>query len=247
MEQMFAMLPISGYGPDVVVSDGVLVETLRYRVTPRPSSKFRTLLDPAELFGASGTQSTVRTVVRDGDPREVELQIEHELRGFSLSERLVCDARGDRLRGRTLTRHLSTSDEVAREELVAFDRGPIRLPATTYPEVMLPFLMRGQPRDGQRRAAWSWTNDRFVARVYYERRKTVQIVVPAGHFEAELVWMYPDLNDWIALGNVVTRLVKPLIPRYDIWFESRSPYRVLRFEGPYGPPGAPEVVLELSR
>jgi hypothetical protein len=31
-----------------------------------------------------------------------------------------------------------------------------------------------------------------------------------------------------------------------MWFEEAAPYRCLRFEGPYGPPGAPEVVLELA-
>ena len=57
--------------------------------------------------------------------------------------------------------------------------------------------------------------------------------------------MYPDLNDWISLGSVVTRLARPLLPHYDMWFEPFAPYRVLRYEGPYGPPVAPEIVLEL--
>ena len=78
-------------------------------------------------------------------------------------------------------------------------------------------------------------------------RKKMRIDVPAGRFNAALVWMYPDLNDWIAMGSMVTRLVKPLLPRYDIWFEVSSPHRVLRFEGPYGPPGAAEIVLELAK
>jgi hypothetical protein len=29
-------------------------------------------------------------------------------------------------------------------------------------------------------------------------------------------------------------------------FEAGSPNRLVRFERPYGPPGAPEIVLELS-
>jgi hypothetical protein len=45
---------------------------------------------------------------------------------------------------------------------------------------------------------------------------------------------------------VITKLAKPLLPRYDMWFETVPPYRVARFEGPFGPPGAPEIVLELA-
>jgi hypothetical protein len=58
--------------------------------------------------------------------------------------------------------------------------------------------------------------------------------------------MYPDLNDWVPLGAVLTRLAKPLLPKYHMWYERKSPYKLARFEGPYGPPGAPELVLELS-
>jgi hypothetical protein len=57
--------------------------------------------------------------------------------------------------------------------------------------------------------------------------------------------MYPDLNDWVSLGSVLNRLAKPLLPRYEMWFEASAPHRVVRYEGAFGPPGAPEVVLEL--
>jgi len=123
--------------------------------------------------------------------------------------------------------------------------GPITLPSPAYPEVALPFVMRGQPLNGKRRSVWSWTNDRMIARVYYEVRRTTTIDVPAGRFETAEVWMYPDLNDWISLGSVVTRLARPLLPRYNMWFEVAPPHGVIRFEGPYGPPSSPEIILEL--
>ncbi len=245
MEELFKVAPLQA-GDAVAGEDGALVETLRYRVRPRPSSKFKTLLDPARLFGDGGATSTVITRLDRAQPTACELDICHTLAGTAMRETLTCNVEHGRLRAVELSRTIDAAGSVARSEKVRFDNGPMELPAATYPEVMLPFVMRGQPLDGRRRAAYSWTNDRFVARVYYERRKRVTIDVPAGRFEAALVWMYPDLNDWIALGNVVTRLVKPLLPRYDIWFEVAPPHRVLRFEGPYGPPGAPEIVLELA-
>ncbi len=45
---------------------------------------------------------------------------------------------------------------------------------------------------------------------------------------------------------VLETLAKPLLPKYRMWFEVAKPNRVVRFEGPYGPPGAPEIVLELA-
>jgi hypothetical protein len=106
--------------------------------------------------------------------------------------------------------------------------------------------MRGQPFDGARRALYAWTSDRFVARVYYESRGKKEITVPAGRIAATEVWMYPDLNDWVPLGTVLTKMAKPFLPRYEMWFESAPPHRLVRFEGSYGPPGAPEVILELA-
>ena len=246
MEELFAKAPFRLGDPGVEETDAGLVETRTYRVTPRPTSKFKTLLDAHELFGGGGVHSTIVTTL-SADGATETLDVKHQLAGTVLYEHLACSIQGGRLKAQYLRRDVGEGDGLSRTEQVHFDRGPIRLPAATYPEVMLPFVMRGQPLDGRRRAAYSWTNDRFCARIYYEVRKKVSLQVPAGRFEAALVWMYPDLNDWIALGNMVTRLVKPFLPRYDIWFEAAPPYRVLRFEGPYGPPAAPEIVLELAQ
>jgi len=57
--------------------------------------------------------------------------------------------------------------------------------------------------------------------------------------------MYPDLNDWVKMGTALTKLAKPFLPRYSMWYEPAAPNRLLRFEGSYGPPGAPEIILEL--
>ena len=239
-ENLFVIPPIGA----AELADGWRTETLIYSAVPRPRPKFKGALSARQLFGASGGESRVTTRLKAD---VMELTVRHELAGAPLLEQLKADVQQGVMRPRELLRQLGPTDALARDERVRFDRNPLGLPEACYPEVMLPFLMRGQPLDGQRRSVWSWSNDRFVARVYYEFRKTVSLTVPAGTFSAALVWMYPDLNDWISLGGVVTRLAKPLLPRYDIWIERGPRRRVLRFEGPYGPPGAPEVVLALRR
>ena len=120
--------------------------------------------------------------------------------------------------------------------------------AVTAGVVLLPFVLRGQRFDGKRDFVFSWTNDRFVARVYFEvSKRSVKLDVPAGSFRTHEVVMYPDLNDWVPLGSLLTTLARPLLPKYTMWFEDEAPHRVVRFEGAYGPPGAPEVVLELEK
>ena len=85
-----------------------------------------------------------------------------------------------------------------------------------------------------------------MARVYCEWKGRQTLDVPAGKLETVEMSMYPDLNDWVNLGSMINTLAKPFLPKYRMWFEANAPHRVVRFEGPYGPPGAPEIVLELA-
>jgi hypothetical protein len=232
-------------------AEGWLEERLVYRVFPRPRPTFQTVIDVREMFGPQGGHSQITTRCRPAaEPGAVAQTLEavHELNGVSLEESLelvLLESGGGGLRAgrfeRTLRDH---GDALLRQEQAHLGAG-LTLPVATYPEVLIPFLLRAQPRDRHRRALYAWTSDRFVARVYYETRGHHRVEVPAGTFECAEVWMYPDLNDWIALGGVLTRLAKPFLPRYTMWFELSPPRRVVRFEGPYGPPGAPEVVIEL--
>ena len=96
------------------------------------------------------------------------------------------------------------------------------------------------------RSVYAWINDRFIAKVYVEVDGRRSITTNGRTHETIEVIMYPDLNDWIPLGAMLTRMVKPFVPKYRMWYAKQAPHRLIRFEGPYGPPGAPEIVLELT-
>jgi len=222
-------------------------EALRYRIRARPKPKFKTVLDATRLFGGGGGACRVSTRLRRGADRglDYELTIEHTLGQLRIRDHLTCRDEGG-LRAARLTRTQSADGAETRRQIADFDLPGLPLPRATYPDVLLPFVMRGQPLDGVTRAAYGWTSDSFVSRVYYESRQAMTIQVPAGRFRVREVWMYPDLNDWIPMGGVLTKLSKPLLPRYTMWYEEAAPHRVIRYEGAYGPPGAPELVLELE-
>ncbi len=218
-------------------------ETAEYAISPKKDRSFKTVLDAAKILDGDG-RSIVTTTPMSGNRLEVSL--EHRLSRSTIREacRFSC-AQG--LTTIELDRSLTDGGGTpCREERVDFTRGHLGLPEDLYPEVMLPFLLRAQPFDGERRAAYAWVVDRFVARIYFESRKRHTTKVPAGSFRTVEVLMFPDLNDWVPLSGLVTRLAWPFLPKYHMWYEEEPPHRLVRFEGPYGPPGAPEIVLEMT-
>ena len=217
-------------------------EVARFSVRPRENRAFHTSLDASDLF-TSKDPATI-TWVRDGATGKLEVHM--PVASGKFDEQCTFDTT-PHLRPAMFERSLRADDRVMRHEKADFASIVPKLPRATYPETMLPFLLRGHPLDSERRSLYAWICDRFVAKVYYEvHKKRALVQVPAGKFEATEVVMYPDINDWVHLGGIITKMIKPFLPKYHMWFVQRPTglHELVRFEGPYGPPGAPEIVLE---
>ncbi len=218
---------------------------LSYRLLPRKKKSFNTVLDARHLVDPDPTRLT--TVHIDAGPDGARFSVSHPVIDGRIDESLTCEATGEGLVSRRLVRSVyDQNDERVRHEDVRFDAGVIPLPPQAYPEVVLPFLLSWQPFDGKTRSLYAWINDRFVAKVQYRSLGRKNITLDGAKRAAVAMEMVPDLNDWVNLGRVLTKLAQPLLPRYRMWFDPAAPHTVLRFEGPYGPPGAPEIVLELT-
>lgn len=213
----------------------------RFRIAPRPKRSFNTVLDAARLIDAGDARSSEVALSREGDVLRVEAL--HPIRGGSIDEIYTASITPAGLRSESLVRRLSEGERVVRREEVDFRSKLIDLPETTYPEVLMPFLLNAFPQDGKKRSLHAWINDRFVARTYFEVSGRSTVEVSGRALAAFETILYPDLNDWVNLGAVATKLAKPLLPKYRMWYAVEAPHTLLRFEGPYGPPGAPEVVL----
>ena len=215
-------------------------QTLRYRTRPRSKRSFNTVLDAAELL-AEGSTTKATLAASNGS---VSLRVAIELRRGTMEDHVEHD---QGMSIRRLERRVAGVDGgPSREEIVDFTSTTHAIPKCTYVDVSAPFLLGGQPFDGKSRAIYTWICDRFIAKVYYESRGKKTIEVPAGRFESHEVVMYPDLNDWVSLPSIITKLSKPFLPKYHMWYETAAPHRLVLFEGPHGPPGAPEIVLELA-
>jgi hypothetical protein len=214
----------------------------QYRLTPRPKRAFNTILDANRLLipGSKG-----RLTFRDVAGGRVELATRYEIASGVIEESFIMRKTSRGLESERLQRRMyDTEGEVRRNEDVQFETG-LGLAPNTYPGVLLP-LMLGWPSGQRTRAFYSWINDRFVSRVYVETKGETRLQLPGGTRRANELVLYPDLNDFVRVGGTVARLAKPLMPQYHLWFEPDAPNRVLRFEGPYGPPGAPELIMELA-
>ncbi len=214
-------------------------ETLRYRTRAREKRSFRTVLDAADLFTDGGITSATWTKENDTYVLDVGL----EMRRGRATERVEHSAAMGLLRRER--RIYGEADARSREEIIEFASATHRLPDHTYVDTSAPFVLGTMPFDGKARSMYLWICDRFVAKVYYESHGNHSVTVPAGRFETTEVLLYPDLNDWVKLPSIITKLSKPFVPKYHMWYERES-RRLVRFEGPLGPPGAPEIVIELD-
>ncbi|CAN5489550.1 hypothetical protein BH09MYX1_BH09MYX1_18010 [soil metagenome] len=215
-----------------------------YRIGARAKRSFHGILDAAKLL-PSGSSTTRVELTRKGN--DVTLTVDNPLRVGSMRDELRADATASGVLLRSLVRELKSTEGgvIRREEVHDFSHDVFGFDRATYPEVALPFLLPWLPLDG-RKTLYAWINDRFVARVYLERGASAKLDLPIGQRRAIEVVMYPDLNDWVPLGALLSRRAKPFTPKYHMWFDETS-RELVRFEGPYGPPGAAEIVFELER
>jgi len=222
-----------------------VARAVEYLARPREKRSFHTVLEAGALLGGSHrTLTTKAECTADG----VALELHIELGGGHIRESFRAVAAADGLRAQTMTRTVTdASGEVVREERAEFSGRVLALPKAMYPEVMLPFMLGWFPLDGRRRSLYAWINDRFVARVYFESGKRTRVQLPCGRIDAIECVMYPDLEDWVPIGATLSHMAKPFMPKYRMWIEPVSPFTLLRFEGPYGPPGAPEFVIEMQQ
>jgi hypothetical protein len=218
--------------------------SMKFSLRAREKKSFNTVLDAHTLLSGATNPVSEATYAADGD--DVVLTMDHPIGEGRMREEIRLVRRGEGLVAQSLTRELfdRSGKELRRELVPDFWHGKLGLPPATYPEVALPFLLAWMPHDSQRRSVYAWINDRFIAKVYVEVERRTSITVAGRSHDVVEFLMYPDINDWVPLGSMLTRLVKPFLPKYHMWYERTAPYRLVRFEGPYGPPGAPELVLE---
>jgi len=241
----------------------------RYIVTPKLNPTFNSIVDAhALLYGddakeqpstsSSSTSSHPQKTfslkmwaeTNEQGSRRVFVRSSMELAKGNWWE--ICTfsvGRGGILLPEALERQAWMGELVLREERALFGQGLMPFPEEMYPDTIFPFLLRLHPpltQSQSRKSFFTWTGDRFVARVVSEvKRAHSDITVPFGTFNCSEIALYPDLTDY-GITRFIAGLAKPFLPVYRLWISNSAPHILVRLEGALGPPGAPEVVFELS-
>ncbi len=204
---------------------------------------FNTILNAHNLLDHSSTT----TISFEGNTEQVAMTVIHRLTTGRIEERLTLVRAPEGLISERLHRQLfDAQDERVRNEEATFFKEGLGFARNTYPEVLLPLMMGWLGPTARTCAFYSWINDRFVSRMYAQIKSVEPLQLSDRRVPAFEAVMYPDLNDYVRVGATMARLAKPIMPKYHLWYEDKPPHRVLRFEGSYGPPGAPEVIMELK-
>ena len=82
--------------PDPPSTGEPFEEVLEYRISARPRSKFKTVIDAKALFGAGEGRSRIVTRRRPAgsDGAAFELEVEHGLAQLTVEEQLTCTTEG---------------------------------------------------------------------------------------------------------------------------------------------------------
>jgi hypothetical protein len=82
------------------------------------------------------------------------------------------------------------------------------------------------------------SNEPRLYTVTFENRGREHVKTPAGDFDCYKVEMVPHLG--------VLNVVRYFYPKAFFWFTASNPHFWVRYQGPEGGPGTPEVVMELD-
>jgi hypothetical protein len=90
-----------------------------------------------------------------------------------------------------------------------------------------------------------WMSDRSVVRMRLKRIHKERIRIALGEFTCVKIRMVLDVQSVMPVGKILALLVQPFMPEFYFWLWEEEPYPVLKAEGALGPPGAPQMLMEV--
>src|SRR5690606_23645837 len=112
---------------------------LDFRLEARQKRSFNTVLDANRLLDPSDSRTSEIHLRKSGDKLLVETL--HPIRGGAIAETYAANVTSRGLRSESLVRRLLEGEREVRKEEVDFTSKLLELPESTYPEVLMPFLL----------------------------------------------------------------------------------------------------------
>ncbi len=145
---------------------------------------------------------------------------------------------------------INWSEETVFSYEADFESMAHRFPADSYAFEIFPLLLKTLINNAASKFSFHfWASERTVIPMYVKAKiKTIkEVTVPAGTFNCYPIEVYPNVADFLNLGEYFNTIVHPFVPTFIFYFEVEPPHRFIHFKGPAGPPGSSEINLDLVR
>jgi len=128
----------------------------------------------------------------------------------------------------------SKNGEILREERHYVDNPMFNYPDDIFSRECLVLIVARNMllHRTQKETATAWTGPIIVASLDLIVKGNEKVSVPAGAFDTVIVELKPLAKDYF--GPRAGAVVQPFVPVYKAWYETASPFRLVKYEGPLG-------------
>ena len=202
--------------------------TTKYSILPREKRAFHTVLDAHKILPATrATPMSEVALLASGD--EVVVALDHPIAGGHLREEMRLTSRRRRADDARACRARCLD---AGGQIVRRGAGPGLPPrhrwACRWPRIprwRCPSCSAGCRSTASGAASTRGSTIASSPRCTSRSKGGSRISIGGTTHDTIEVIMYPDLNDWIPMGAMITRLVKPFVPKYRMWYAAPAAAR----------------------
>jgi hypothetical protein len=127
-----------------------------------------------------------------------------------------------------------------------FDNPSWNYSEDTYSMSAVSLVFRSFIEQGSKESSFHlWLSDQSVVRMRLKRMNKEQIKIALGEFPCVKIRMVADVQSVMPVGKILALLIQPFMPEFHFWIWEEKPYTVLRAEGALGPPGSPQMLMEV--
>ncbi len=157
---------------------------------------------------------------------------------------------GDRLRQTRLLREVIkfSGGKALYYELNFDDLGSTYPPEDTYALEVRTFLFRGLDMTKKSKFHYNWwASEMAIIPRYIKTKKTKEITITAGTFNCYQIELFIDIGGFVNRGDYLNKIINPFLPDFIMYFDVNPPHYFVHYKGSVGPPGSPEVNMDLVK
>lgn len=138
----------------------------------------------------------------------------------------------------------SPNGKLMRKEFIDYTNPQFRYPKDMLHPMMIDVAFRSMDYTSGKKYSFDlWLTSFNVLTMDIKIKGKEKVKVPAGEFDCYKIEMLPNLE--ALLGKTLNRLVKPFVPKFRFWVNSKGNHQLVKSEGRMGPVAAPLQRFEL--